>query len=66
MTWRSATGIVAAELAAHPQRAGEFYAASNAGLFRSVDAGLTWERLDLPWPDAYRRQRVRDLAVSPE
>ena len=43
--------------------AGEFFAASNAGLFRSTDAGRTWERLRVDWPDAFTDRTAQGLAV---
>lgn len=41
---------------------GEFYAANNAGVFRSRDAGASWRALEIPW-EAYADQTVRGLAV---
>ncbi len=39
------------------------YAATRDGdLFRSADAGLTWERLEVLWEEGYR---PRDLQGSP-
>lgn len=41
-----------------------FYAAPHQGdLFRSADAGLTWERLDIRWPNGYRPANVTGLVV---
>lgn len=59
-------GCVAAVLAASAAEPGAFYLASNRGLYRSGDAGATWSRLDLAWPDQYHGQRVADLLVLPE
>lgn len=56
-------GTRSAVLAANPAEAGVFYAASNRGVFRSSDAGLTWERLTLPWPDGYAEQAVNALVA---
>ena len=42
---------------------GIFYAATNQGLFRSPDAGLGWEWLDVNWPEGYRGQRVHALVA---
>jgi len=56
-------GTVAYRLAANPAEPGVFYAATNQGLYRSPDAGLTWEPLDLDWPEGYRGQRVHALVV---
>ena len=50
-------------LAANEAEPGVFYALTNLGLYRSPDAGLSWESLDLAWPDRYRRQNQRGLAV---
>lgn len=52
-------GVVRAVLATHR---GDFYAANDRGLFRSPDAGDSWERLDLELPD---RPVARGLAVVP-
>jgi len=43
--------------------AGEFYALTNRGLYRSGDAARTWSRPGIAWPDAYERQTGRGLAV---
>jgi photosystem II stability/assembly factor-like uncharacterized protein len=42
---------------------GEFYALTNCGLFRSTDAAQSWDALPIEWPDAYRDQVGRGLAV---
>ncbi|MFB6139002.1 MAG: WD40/YVTN/BNR-like repeat-containing protein [Halosimplex sp.] len=39
------------------------FALNNRGLYRSTDAGASWDRLDLAWPDAYASQTPRGLAV---
>ena len=44
-------------------RADEFFAVSNPGLVRSADAGRTWERLAVDWPDAFADRTARGLAV---
>ena len=54
-------GTVRAVLAADGP--GEFYALTNRGVFRSGDAGRSWSRLPVEWPDAYTRQVGRGLAV---
>ena len=56
-------GTLAYRLASNPAEPGVFYAATNQGMYRSPDAGLGWERLDLVWPEGYRQQRVLVLAV---
>lgn len=42
---------------------GTFYAACNRGIFRSVDAGVSWDRLAVPWDERFERQTTRGLAV---
>jgi hypothetical protein len=54
-------GTLASALAANEAEPGVFYAANNHGVYRSPDTGLTWERLEVPWPDAYRSQRAESL-----
>jgi hypothetical protein len=56
-------GTLAYRLASNPAEPGVFYAAANQGLYRSPDAGLGWERLDVEWPEGYRRRRVHALLV---
>lgn len=67
-SWREVTdglpereGRVISILAA--DEAGVFYALTNLGLYRSSDSGLSWERLDINWPDHYRHQHQNALAV---
>ncbi|HEX2038066.1 MAG TPA: glycosyl hydrolase [Chloroflexota bacterium] len=50
-------------LAADAADAGAVYAACNHGVYRSPNGGRTWEALDVPWPERYRRQAVQGLAV---
>ncbi len=57
-------GTVLPILATHPAEPGTFYALSNKGLYRSVDTGLSWEALAVPWRDAYLGQQQQALAVS--
>ena len=45
--------------------AGEFYALSNRGLFRTRDAGDSWEAVGVEWPDRFADQTARGLAVLP-
>jgi len=45
-------GSLRAFLAATPAEPGTFYAGNNRGLFRSTDAGLSWERIPTPTPVA--------------
>src|ERR671923_1722141 len=50
-------------LASNPKADGEFYAVNNRGLFRSTDSGVSWRRLDIPWPKEYLSQPAWALAV---
>lgn len=59
-------GTLAAVLAAHQAEPGVFYAANNLGLYRSADAGLSWERLDIPWPEGRDTQRPASMTVVEE
>jgi hypothetical protein len=56
-------GTVIYVLATNYQEPGVFYAASNHGVFRSPDAGRSWQRLETDWPERYRAQHVQGLAV---
>lgn len=56
------TGTVRAVLAGGTT-AGEFFALNNRGLYRSVDAGASWDDVAVPWQDVYREQAGRGLAV---
>jgi len=55
-------GVLRAVLAGG-REAGEFYAATNHGLYRSEDGGWTWTDDELRWPGRYERQSPRALAV---
>lgn len=57
-------GVVRAVLARGGD-AGEFYAVTNRGLYRTADGGDSFDRLDVPWPDAYERQTPAGLAAVP-
>lgn len=68
--WRRVTAGLPAErgtlgsvLAANQAEPGVFYAANNHGLYRSGDAGLLWERLDIPWPEGPDTQRPASMTV---
>src|SRR5919202_2663927 len=57
------SGTTRSVLAANAAEPGAIYAANNHGLFRSSNAGQSWERLDVTWPERYHRQCVQALAV---
>ena len=59
-------GLLTCVLAANPAEAGVFYAGSNKGIFRSADAGVSWEELPIHWPDNFQMGRVHALVVVEE
>jgi photosystem II stability/assembly factor-like uncharacterized protein len=42
------------------------YAANNRGLYRSGNAGASWDRVPVEWPDAYEAETPQGLAVVAE
>jgi len=48
------------------REAGEFWALSNTGLFRSGDGGDGWQRVDVAWPDRFDDATARGLVVVDE
>lgn len=61
----SAAGTTVSSIASDPAAAGVLYAANNHGVFRSADAGASWERLDIDWPERFRGQRAAGIVVAP-
>lgn len=59
-------GTGACVLATHECQPGVFYAATGRGVYRSTDAGITWQRLDLLIPERFRWQRVFGFLVGEE
>ena len=57
-------GMLASALATDEAEPGVFYAANNRGIFRSTDAGLTWEQLEIPWPSSFRLHRAESLLIQ--
>jgi hypothetical protein len=58
-------GTNAYDLASHDAEPGVFYAAPHGGdLYRSADAGLSWEHLAVTWPSGFAPNRVNGLAVA--
>lgn len=52
-------------VATHPGEPGIFYLATDDGLYRSSDAGATWRRLEVAWPEGHRSgARVNGLVVA--
>jgi photosystem II stability/assembly factor-like uncharacterized protein len=50
-------------LAADEAEPGVFYAANNQGVYRSADAGVTWEAVPVRWPAGTRVGRAHALVV---
>ncbi|MGH9162186.1 MAG: WD40/YVTN/BNR-like repeat-containing protein [Vicinamibacteraceae bacterium] len=61
-----ARGMTASRFATHASEPGVIYAANNRGLFRSEDAGRTWNALDVAWPEPGLADGVEALACLPE
>jgi photosystem II stability/assembly factor-like uncharacterized protein len=59
-------GLLTCVLAVNPAEAGVFYAGSNKGVFRSTDAGMSWEALPIHWPENFQIGRVHALAIVEE
>jgi photosystem II stability/assembly factor-like uncharacterized protein len=57
-------GLVAPVLASNPDEAHTFYVLTNKGLYRSDDAGSSWEQLAVPWREEYLMQHQQALAVQ--
>src|SRR5438270_2384641 len=56
-------GLLASVLVAHEAEPGVFYAANNKGVFRSADAGSTWEALAIRSPTGTRLGRAHALVA---
>ena len=56
-------GLLTCVLTTNPAEPGVFYAGSNQGIFRSADAGVSWEELPIHWPDKFQMGRVHALVV---
>lgn len=57
-------GTTISFLATHREEPHVVYAANNRGVFRSRDAGMTWRRLDVPWPQRFVEQSVQGLVLA--
>jgi len=58
-------GTVASRLATNPSEPGAMYAANNHGLFRTADAGQTWQALEISWPPHAFARGVEALVCLP-
>jgi photosystem II stability/assembly factor-like uncharacterized protein len=59
-------GTMIAVLTSSSKNAGEFYVASNRGIFCSTDSGISWKSLDIEWPREYLSQHAWALAIEEE
>ncbi len=59
-------GLLTFVLTVNPAELGVFYAGSNKGIFRSTDAGSSWEELLMHWPHNFQMGRVNALVVVEE
>jgi len=59
-------GTIASRLATNPDEPGIIYAANNHGVFRTADAGRTWQALEIPWPPRAFARGVDALACLPD
>ncbi|MDX1521966.1 MAG: hypothetical protein R3264_10095, partial [Anaerolineae bacterium] len=57
-------GTRAYTLATNPAEPGVFYAATRQNLYRSLDAGESWERLAISWPDQADLNTVNAMVVT--
>jgi hypothetical protein len=58
------TGTRIYVLASHRGEPGVFFAATGSDLYRSSDAGLTWERVPVRWPQGYGSRDANALTVA--
>lgn len=56
-------GMLASVIAVNETEAHTFYIANNQGVFRSTDAGKTWEQLPVAWPTALQASRPQSLVA---
>jgi len=59
-------GTLASVIAVNRAEAGIFYVANNRGVFRSTDAGRTWEQLSITWPASLQESRPQALVAASE
>lgn len=60
----STQGLVAPVLASNSEEPHVFYVLTNKGMYRSQDAGSSWEQLPVPWKEEYVNQHQQDLLVT--
>ena len=59
-------GALAAVVARHTAEPGVFYAAINSAVYRSDEAGRSWQSLPIDWPAEFTSSRIHAMAVASE
>jgi photosystem II stability/assembly factor-like uncharacterized protein len=59
-------GSLAAVVASHTAESGVFYAAINSAVYRSDEAGRSWQSLPIDWPAEFTSSRIHAMTVASE
>ncbi|QQK74476.1 hypothetical protein HUG15_01860 [Salicibibacter cibarius] len=51
-------------LASHPAESGVFYAVNNLGFYMSHDAGQTWNKVPVEWPNHLKTKRTHGFTIA--
>ena len=57
-------GTIISILESNPNTKDEFYCLNNRGIYCSKDKGISWEKLEIPWPKEYYLQHPWALAIK--
>ena len=57
-------GTIISILESNPTNKDEFYCLNNRGIYCSKDSGISWEKLEIPWPKEYYLQHPWALAIK--
>jgi len=57
-------GTIISILEANPDIKDEFYCLNNRGVYCSKNSGISWEKLEIPWPKEYYLQHPWAFAVK--
>ena len=57
-------GTIISILESNPNIEDEFYCLNNRGIYCSKDSGISWEKLEIPWPKEYYLQHPWALAIK--
>ena len=58
-----ADGSAVFQFIADESNPGVFYAINNLGLFMSFDSGLSWEQIELDWPEEIKKRQVKGFVA---